>query len=257
MFIAASHAVLAGKAVEKLNAAPVEKIIFTDTIPLDGHARWIPKLIPASVAPLLARAIDRIHRSESVSVLFDRLARARREVDYLETRANTRDGLMAITKIEVEPRDGEGPQSGGPLREQGRVPAVLYGEGKESLSLSVSEREVAAARAAAPQGVQAHDGGQGAGDLSAGCPVGLPHRSALHVDFLRIDCRKPMHVEVELTYLGHPVGISKGGRLVKDLAAFKVECLPEAIPETIELRVTDLDLGDHLAAGALSSCPTA
>ena len=69
VFITASHAVLAGKAVEKLNNAPVEGIIFTDTIPLDDHE--IPRLQVASVAPLLARAIDRIHRSESVSVLFD------------------------------------------------------------------------------------------------------------------------------------------------------------------------------------------
>ena len=69
VFLAASHAVLAGKAVERLNAAPVEKIIFTDTIPLDGHQ--LDRLIPASVASLLARAIDRIHRSESVSVLFE------------------------------------------------------------------------------------------------------------------------------------------------------------------------------------------
>lgn len=68
VFIAASHAVLAGKAVEKLNAAPVEKIIFTDTIPLEDVG--VERLIPASVAPLLARSIDRIHRSESVSVLF-------------------------------------------------------------------------------------------------------------------------------------------------------------------------------------------
>ena len=69
VFLAASHAVLAGNAVEKLNNAPVEKIIFTDSIPLDGQP--LDKLLPASVAPLLARAIDRIHRSESVSVLFD------------------------------------------------------------------------------------------------------------------------------------------------------------------------------------------
>ncbi len=69
VFIAASHAVLAGSAVEKLNSAPVERIIFSDTIPLDQHP--LERLTVASVAPLLARAIDRIHRSESVSVLFD------------------------------------------------------------------------------------------------------------------------------------------------------------------------------------------
>jgi ribose-phosphate pyrophosphokinase len=69
IYIAASHALLVGKAVEKLNASPVEKIIFTDSIPLEDVA--VEHLMPASVAPLLARAIDRIHRSESLSVLFE------------------------------------------------------------------------------------------------------------------------------------------------------------------------------------------
>ena len=68
VYIAASHAVLAGKAVDKLNAAPVEGIIFTDTIP--PHS-GLERCTIASMAPLLARAIDRIHRNESVSVLFD------------------------------------------------------------------------------------------------------------------------------------------------------------------------------------------
>ncbi|MDP6928449.1 MAG: ribose-phosphate pyrophosphokinase [Planctomycetota bacterium] len=69
VFIAATHGVLAGSAVEKLNQAPVERIILSDTIPVED--RGIEKLAVASVAPLIARAIDRIHRSESVSVLFD------------------------------------------------------------------------------------------------------------------------------------------------------------------------------------------
>ena len=69
VFIVATHAVLCGSAVEKLDACAAEKIIFTDTIPLPDKR---PKrVVQASVAPLLARAIDRIHRSESVSRLFD------------------------------------------------------------------------------------------------------------------------------------------------------------------------------------------
>ena len=66
---AASRSPPSSKAVEKLNASPVEKIIFTDSIPLEDAG--VERLMPASVAPLLARAIDRIHRSESVSVLFE------------------------------------------------------------------------------------------------------------------------------------------------------------------------------------------
>ena len=69
IFIVATHAVLCGNAVEKLNAAPVEQIIFTDTIP--RRDKGLDKLKTVSVAPLLARAIDRIHRSGSVSHLFD------------------------------------------------------------------------------------------------------------------------------------------------------------------------------------------
>ena len=69
VYIVATHAVLAGTAVEKLNKADVEKILFADTIPL--HDKKIAKLEVVSIAQLLARAIDRIHRSESVSRLFD------------------------------------------------------------------------------------------------------------------------------------------------------------------------------------------
>ena len=69
VYIVATHAVLAGKAVEKLNSAEVEKILFADTIPLPESR--IARLEVVSVAQLLARAIDRIHRSESVSKLFE------------------------------------------------------------------------------------------------------------------------------------------------------------------------------------------
>ncbi len=69
MFLVASHAVLCGDAVQKLDDCPAEKIILTDTIPPKDPG---PKgMVMTSVAPLLARAIDRIHNSESVSSLFE------------------------------------------------------------------------------------------------------------------------------------------------------------------------------------------
>ncbi|MBL8727337.1 MAG: ribose-phosphate pyrophosphokinase [Planctomycetes bacterium] len=68
-FIVATHAVLAGKAVERLNSADVEKIFFTDSVPVP--AAKLPKVEVCSIAQLLARAIDRIHRSESISILFE------------------------------------------------------------------------------------------------------------------------------------------------------------------------------------------
>ncbi|MBK8975094.1 MAG: ribose-phosphate pyrophosphokinase [Planctomycetes bacterium] len=69
VFIVATHGVLCGEAVKKLNDCPAETILLSDTIPIRGEAP--ARLVKASVAPLLARAIDRIHRSESVSSLFE------------------------------------------------------------------------------------------------------------------------------------------------------------------------------------------
>ena len=67
--IAVTHAVFCGPAVERLDAAPIDALLATDTIP-QGDRRP-KKLQIVSVAPLLARTILSIHRSESVSSLFE------------------------------------------------------------------------------------------------------------------------------------------------------------------------------------------
>ena len=67
--IAVTHAVLCGPAVERLDAAPIDKILITDSIP--PRERTPRHLEVVSIAPLLARAIMNIHRNESVSSLFE------------------------------------------------------------------------------------------------------------------------------------------------------------------------------------------
>ncbi|MBL8862021.1 MAG: ribose-phosphate pyrophosphokinase [Planctomycetes bacterium] len=66
--IAVSHAVLCGPAVERLDAAPIDRILITDSIPPRATLPRNTEVV--SVAPLLARAIMSIHRNESVSSLF-------------------------------------------------------------------------------------------------------------------------------------------------------------------------------------------
>ncbi len=68
IWICGTHAVLAGKAVEKLAKAPVKEVVVTDTIPTDG--KEFGNLRVLSIANLLGEAIRRIHHSESVSSLF-------------------------------------------------------------------------------------------------------------------------------------------------------------------------------------------
>ena len=55
--------------LERIQEAPIEAAVITDTIPL-SRDRAIPKITVLSVAPLLGEAIKRIHRNESVSRLF-------------------------------------------------------------------------------------------------------------------------------------------------------------------------------------------
>jgi len=66
----ATHAVLSGSAIERLNSAPIDKIILTDTIALSDDKK-IPKMDIVSVADVFSEAIKRIHKGESVSALFN------------------------------------------------------------------------------------------------------------------------------------------------------------------------------------------
>ncbi|MCF6237293.1 MAG: ribose-phosphate pyrophosphokinase [Candidatus Marinimicrobia bacterium] len=67
---AVTHGVLSGPAITRLNDAPIEWILVTDTIKISAE-KQLSKLVPVSVAPVFGEAIKRIHNEESISVLFD------------------------------------------------------------------------------------------------------------------------------------------------------------------------------------------
>jgi len=66
----ATHAVLSGPALERIEESPLKEVVFTNSIPLSEAARQSSKIKSLSVAPLLARAIQSIHEETSVSILF-------------------------------------------------------------------------------------------------------------------------------------------------------------------------------------------
>ena len=70
IFACATHAVLSGPAIDRINASDIEEVVITDTIPLGDKAGLTNKVKVLPVAELLAEAIKRIHRDESVSSLF-------------------------------------------------------------------------------------------------------------------------------------------------------------------------------------------
>jgi ribose-phosphate pyrophosphokinase len=69
IYVAATHAVFCGPAIERLESAPIDGVVVTDsiTLPKEQH---IDKLEVISVSPILGEAIKRIHQDESISELF-------------------------------------------------------------------------------------------------------------------------------------------------------------------------------------------
>ena len=67
--VAATHGVFAGPAIERIQAAPIDSIVITDSIPMDPK-KMFDKLKILSVAPMLGEAIKRIHQHESISEIF-------------------------------------------------------------------------------------------------------------------------------------------------------------------------------------------
>jgi ribose-phosphate pyrophosphokinase len=70
VFAAATHPILSGPAVERIEESRLEELVVTDTIPLPPEKR-LPNMTVISVAPLLGEAIRRIHTGQSVGALFD------------------------------------------------------------------------------------------------------------------------------------------------------------------------------------------
>ena len=65
-----THAVLSGRALERLKGSSLKRLVVTDTIPLHEEARKLPNIVVLSVAHLIGEAIRRIHNEESISSLF-------------------------------------------------------------------------------------------------------------------------------------------------------------------------------------------
>ena len=65
----ATHAVLSDPAVDRLKAAPISRVVVTDTLPI-GQDRWFDKLEVLSVATIIADAIDAVFEDTSVSEIF-------------------------------------------------------------------------------------------------------------------------------------------------------------------------------------------
>lgn len=158
--------------------------------------------------------------------------------------------------IAAEPRSSRGKNEARRLRVQERIPAVVYGTGKDAVAVTVSPKEVNKILYSG-SGVNTIFNCDISGvETTPVMVVDWQHdpvkNTLLHVDMLRIDLAKRLNVKIPVHLVGDPKGVKTQGGLHEVVSReVEIECLPDDIPEFFEVDVTYMTIGTALRASEL------
>jgi len=156
---------------------------------------------------------------------------------------------MEVARMKAERRSALGRNQIKKLRTEGWMPAVIYGgEGNEPVSIQISEWELDQHISKRHKVYSIELDGKSESVWLQAVEWKATTDRPLHADFLRIDFEQPWTCKVEISLIGHPAGLSKGGTLIKDNLVIKVKALPRALPAALELDVSHLDAGGSIRA---------
>jgi large subunit ribosomal protein L25 len=158
----------------------------------------------------------------------------------------------------VRSETGKGPV--GRLRRKGSVPGVFYGRGKPAQMLSLDYKELkttifegAGASSVFMLRVKDRD------DIIEKIATIKDYqfdpikRTVIHADFQEVDMNRPIQFEIPLVLIGEPIGVERGGMLQQIRRELTVQALPTNMPETIEVDVSHMDVGDSLHVEAVKT----
>jgi large subunit ribosomal protein L25 len=154
--------------------------------------------------------------------------------------------------LAAERRTERGKSAARKLRVAGRIPAVLYGHGEEtqSLSLDAHELELLFAHISVESTlITLKIEGVKGGEVRALVREVQKHpvkAKPMHVDFYQIHAGEKVMVHVPIRIHGTPAGVRAGGLLNQALDTLDVLSLPENIPGVIEVDVSKLEIGDSI-----------
>lgn len=159
---------------------------------------------------------------------------------------------MEDYKLNSEIREGSGKGVARKLRAKGQVPAILYGQKEQALSLSLSELQIRKILQAHPESAILDLSIEGAKPSTCNAIVREIQRHPssgrlLHLDLQRIRMDEKVRVQVPILLNGDAVGVKEmGGILDHSLREINVNCLPTAIPKAVEVDVSELGIGDAI-----------
>ncbi|MCL4684283.1 50S ribosomal protein L25/general stress protein Ctc [Myxococcota bacterium] len=157
---------------------------------------------------------------------------------------------MSETALVVEARERIGKSANRKLRAAGRAPAVLYGRARDSLPLAVDPRALDKILRASGVNALLDLTVEGHAELKESVALVRelqrhPLRGdILHVDFYEVDLARVVTVDVPIHLVGKARGLEFGGILEHTLREISLECLPRSIPETIEVDISAMEVGD-------------
>lgn len=142
------------------------------------------------------------------------------------------------------------------LRKDGNIPAVVYGMGMDPLSVAINAREFRNA-------LKTEAGTNVIINLEVGSDKFTalareiqkhPYRDEyLHIDLIQIDLTQTVEADVQIDFVGIPVGVKEEGGLVQTInSSISISALPTNIPTSIELDISALNVGDNLTATDVS-----
>jgi large subunit ribosomal protein L25 len=158
--------------------------------------------------------------------------------------------------IAAEPRTTRGKNNARRMRVLHKIPAVVYGIGQDPVAVSVSPKELNKLLKSST-GVNTIFNIDITGlENSPVMVVDWQHDpvkgNLLHVDLQRIDLTKRLTVKVPVHTQGDPKGVKQQGGLYEMVTRdVTIECLPDEIPESFNMNVTELMLGESLRASAI------
>jgi large subunit ribosomal protein L25 len=141
------------------------------------------------------------------------------------------------------------------IRAAGKVPAVAYGKSLKATPIAVSPKDVVTIlqsdhgrNSVIRMGLAGNDGLLVMIRDYSYHPV---TRTLEHVDFVQVKLDQPVDVDVPLIGLGKAAGLTQGGIIRVVYRTVPVRCLPDRIPVKIEVDISHLALGEHVATSDL------
>lgn len=134
------------------------------------------------------------------------------------------------------------------MRENGSIPAVVYGEGKPPMHISVPEKEILKIIKTAKNSViKLKYSKDDDNVVIKAVQRHVVTEKLLHIDFKRISLSKKIEVQVHIKIVGEAHGVKvQGGLFHHGLRFVDVSCLPTDIPKEIVVDISSLQIGDSI-----------